>query len=71
VERIKNAFLNDKIVLSDFALSIHEDVSHIIKMKYFFAVYSLFTNAWEKLYETTSKTVDIEGDYKGNNGSFG
>ena len=33
VERIKNALLNDKIVLSEFALFIHEDVSHIIMTK--------------------------------------
>ena len=45
VERIKNALLNDKIVLSEFALFIHEDVSHIIKTIFVFAVNSLLTNA--------------------------
>ena len=34
VERIKNALLNDKIVLSEFVLFIHEDVSHIIKTNF-------------------------------------
>ena len=72
VERIKNALLNDKIVLSEFVLFIHEDVSHNIKTIVVFAVNSLFTNAWKRfLYETTSKIFDIEDDYKSNNGNFG
>ena len=33
-ERIENALLNDKIILSEFVLFIHEDVSHIIKTKF-------------------------------------
>ena len=34
VERIKNALLNDEIILSEFALFVHIDVSHIIKTKF-------------------------------------
>ena len=42
------------------------------RQKKFFAVNSEFTNAWKVfLYETISKTVDIEDDYQSNNGSFG
>ena len=73
VERIKNALLNDKIVLSEFALFIHEDVSHIIKTKMLSLLLTCYTRMRgnDFLYETANQAVDIKGDNKSNYGSFG
>ena len=43
MERIKNALLNDEIVLSEFALFIHEEVSHIMKSIFLSLLLTLYS----------------------------
>ena len=45
VERIKNALLNDEIILSEFTLFLYEDVSHIVKTK----MLSLLLNLYSRM----------------------